>query len=499
MNKKFIFFCKKITVMDDIPKFKILERISEGGYGFVNKVTPKESIGKFEKGKVYAVKNFEMYDENDGGIQDSTVCEITIMNTFKHPNILSALYTRYRGKAYPCHNVEMYMEYAISDLSHFTKEYDFLVDKDNAFLQLLCGLRYIHKNRIVHNDIKAQNILVFNNPIMLESGSGLEPKWKYLLKIADFGLAKIIGSKGYIDTPSQTITHRPPEFFDRNSVMVDELKINFAVELKINFAYESDIWAMGIVFVELLLIHMYDYHNFYDLLHSEIEYNKILNRDLNKHLDKFPKTESDSYKKIVLGMLNFDPKKRFTAKECITILKNGNLDSKKQKCSFGKVEYPYQEINLCPKSAVGKCELFKIRNENVQWLIKKFEKQKMDYESIFLSIDILDRYFSKKNVDDQFTKRSKYNDEVKREISCACISLAEELYGYYNYDKWWEESDEVCEPPLISDHRCSILERLNWKIYRPPMNVVFPEVLPEKLLNCFKKNPSVYQIKNIKF
>jgi serine/threonine protein kinase len=52
--------------------------------------------------------------------------------------------------------------------------------------QILCGLNYCHAHRIIHRDVKPQNILVDSN------GN---------LKLADFGLARAFG------VPIRTLTH----------------------------------------------------------------------------------------------------------------------------------------------------------------------------------------------------------------------------------------------------------------------------------------------------
>merc|ERR1719195_2453771 len=85
--------------------------------------------------------------------------------------------------------------------------------------QILCGVDFLHSHRIVHRDIKPQNILLAN------SGS---------LKLADFGLARIYDFNALLTSTVVTLWYRAPE-----------------VLLGTTYATPVDIWSVGCIFAEL--------------------------------------------------------------------------------------------------------------------------------------------------------------------------------------------------------------------------------------------------------
>ena len=87
--------------------------------------------------------------------------------------------------------------------------------------QILLGLNEIHKFNVIHRDIKPDNILVSKNGVV---------------KIADFGMARIIASPGRAMTRNiVTRWYRPPEIF-------------FGAKY---YSFSVDMWGIGCILAEL--------------------------------------------------------------------------------------------------------------------------------------------------------------------------------------------------------------------------------------------------------
>jgi serine/threonine protein kinase len=143
----------------------------------------------------------------------------------KNPNVVNV-----EAIAFNNHHIELCLEYCKYDLKklidckkHDPSFYNVKFVK-NMMFQLLKGVEHLHSHKILHRDLKPQNILVDDNG--------------WILKLADFGLSRVysIPIRPYTKEVL-TLWYRAPEMM---------LGIN-------HYAIGLDIWSIGCIFVELYL------------------------------------------------------------------------------------------------------------------------------------------------------------------------------------------------------------------------------------------------------
>ena len=221
----------KETSCRNVNNYKIIEgHIGEGTFGQVFKA---EYIGDpiyAEKNRIpkkVALKKIKMEDSKEG-FPITALREIMLMKKCHHENILeileivtSKIYTK-NIKKQEVYLVFEYMEHDLSGLS--LAKYKFNLPQIKYIMyQLLKGVQYLHKNNIIHRDIKCANILINNNG---------------KIKIGDFGLARNINPKENKNYTYKVVTlwFRPPE------LLLGDTKYTNSI----------DVWSCGCVLGELL-------------------------------------------------------------------------------------------------------------------------------------------------------------------------------------------------------------------------------------------------------
>ncbi|CAG8756649.1 4469_t:CDS:2, partial [Acaulospora morrowiae] len=146
-----------------------IEKLGEGTYGIVYKAQNRET------NEVVALKRIRL-DNEEEGVPCTAIREISLLKELKHANIVRLYDVLHTEK-----KLTLVFEYLDSDLKKFLDTHggDLEVPMIKQLMyQLLKGIAYCHEHRVLHRDLKPQNLLI-------------NKKWE--LKLADFGLARAFG------------------------------------------------------------------------------------------------------------------------------------------------------------------------------------------------------------------------------------------------------------------------------------------------------------------
>ncbi|KRH92078.1 Serine/threonine protein kinase, partial [Pseudoloma neurophilia] len=146
-------------------------------------------------------------------------------------------------------------------------------ESKKIFKQIICGVKYLHENFVVHRDLKIENVLIKNDGTV---------------KIIDFGLSNFYNKNNYLNTFCGSLQFAAPELLK-------------------GIVYEGpeiDIWSLGII----LFVMVNGKLPFDD---KEIS---MLHEKIKKGEYKWTITPSPSLKRLVNNMIQLDPLKRYSMK-----------------------------------------------------------------------------------------------------------------------------------------------------------------------------------------
>ncbi|KAK1380695.1 B2-type cyclin dependent kinase [Heracleum sosnowskyi] len=196
-------------------EYEIIEKIGEGISGIVFKGCDPETQ------QIVAVKTIFFHEH--GGVPSSVIREIAILKVMDHPNIVKMLDVQTQDNI-----VNIVFEYIESDLLNFLESAPLMTQSPEVvkrFLHnILSGVLYLHRNNIVHRDLKTDNMLI-------DSADSD-------VKLADFGFSR------EIDIHLRSLTKQVGN--------ID----NMAPEVLLGsdkYSTPSDIWAVGCVFAEIVM------------------------------------------------------------------------------------------------------------------------------------------------------------------------------------------------------------------------------------------------------
>ncbi|PNJ87994.1 CDK3 isoform 3 [Pongo abelii] len=194
--------------------FQKVEKIGEGTYGVVYKAKNRET------GQLVALKKIRLDLEMEG-VPSTAIREISLLKELKHPNIVRLLDVVHNER-----KLYLVFEFLSQDLKKYMdstpgSELPLHLIKSYLF-QLLQGVSFCHSHRVIHRDLKPQNLLIN------ELGA---------IKLADFGLARAFG------VPLRTYTHEVVTLWYRAPEILLGSKF---------YTTAVDIWSIGCIFAEMV-------------------------------------------------------------------------------------------------------------------------------------------------------------------------------------------------------------------------------------------------------
>ncbi|XP_062972742.1 myosin light chain kinase, smooth muscle isoform X2 [Elgaria multicarinata webbii] len=187
--------------------YNVEERLGSGKFGQVFRLVEKKT------GKVWAGKFFKAYSAKD---KENIRQEISIMNCLHHPKLVQCV-DAFEEKA----NIVMVLE-LVSGGELFER----IIDEDFELTERECikymkqiseGVQYVHKQGIVHLDLKPENIMCVNK-------TGTQ------IKLIDFGLARRLENAG-----SLKVLFGTPEFVAPEVINYEPI------------GYATDMWSIGVI------------------------------------------------------------------------------------------------------------------------------------------------------------------------------------------------------------------------------------------------------------
>ncbi|KAL4505506.1 hypothetical protein ABPG72_002568 [Tetrahymena utriculariae] len=200
-----------------IQQYKVLKTLGQGASGSVELVQKND-------GKLYALKTISMKYMNETE-KRSAQSEVTLLKVLDAPTII-----RYYEAFVQNDSIYIVMEYAkegaLSDKIQEHKTKGIKIDEESILYftsQIIIALFFMHQKKILHRDIKSQNLFLTKENVV---------------KLGDFGISKALGTNADF---TKTLVGTP--YFMSPEVCAGQ-----------PYGDKADIWALGCTLYEMVML-----------------------------------------------------------------------------------------------------------------------------------------------------------------------------------------------------------------------------------------------------
>ena len=277
-----------------VDNYILEKRLGGGNFGEVY-LTKK----KGDTNRKYATKRYEKDKVDNNGMIEYLKNEIIILQFLKHPNIAKYEEVKKSKKHY-----YIMMEFCngggLSEaLENYMEKYNkpFSEEIVQYFMrQIIDAFKYMHERRIIHRDVKLENILLsYENEKDKENFDLMKAQ----IKIIDFGFACQVTKNGLKYTVLGSPINMDPlilqKRFNQNNKKLRQL----------GYTQKADIWSIGTICYEMLIgSPVFDAEDEKELIKKVEEGNYTI-----------PTTLSYEVISFLNGMLQYDPSRRLSAEQ----------------------------------------------------------------------------------------------------------------------------------------------------------------------------------------
>ncbi len=435
-------FCQPTEFYDFDP---ILDQLGQGAYGIVYKVQSKRF--KFIRAMKKIAKD-KLINPNDS---DSFVNEINILKKLEHPNVIK-IYELFEDEE------SFYIVTEYLGGGSLQQKIEEMEDRNEVIIgiimnQLISAVAYLHKNNIIHGDLKPDNIMIssnssYNSNAKLSFNSSAKVDMKVIDEIcrkSNGGRAKKgsgeshlnylkehkVNFKNFSNFQIKLIDFGCSKVLTRDHSKFEDIIgtcYYMSPEVTQNIYNEKcDLWSCGVIMYELLSGNL----PFEGETEKEIADN-IFNFNFSLDKPEF-KNVSQHAKRLITKLMTYDPSERISAMEALNdpffteYFDHSNLFNEKIDCKgalhnmknfktgmlFTQMMNGFISYNFISETEIANLrKVFKLLDGNGDGMLSKEELIK-GYKDAKISISEEDFDLFMKRIDSNFNGLISYEEFIR--------------------------------------------------------------------------------------